>query len=110
MRLLWESHPRYAQDIIAGLDHRDWHPRTVKTMLARLTAKGVVSTTSQGRAYLYSPAVSQDDCLKAESQTLLERVSDAAPALLANLVDNAELSADDIDRLRAILDRKEEQR
>ena len=107
MRVLWDESPLSAAAVIERLDHRDWHPRTVKTLLARLVKKGALGYREEGRQYLYHPLVDRASCVRAESRSLVDRLADAAPALLVNLVDEVELSDDEIAELRALLDRKE---
>jgi BlaI family penicillinase repressor len=107
MRVLWDGSPLSASSVIERLGHRDWHPRTVKTLLARLVKKGVLGFEEAGRLYRYHPLVDRASCVRAESRSVLGRVADAAPALLVNLVDEVELSDDEIAELRALLDRKE---
>lgn len=106
MSVLWDAPPALAAaDVIARLDSRkDWNDRTVKTLLARLVEKGALSTTQDGRRYLYAPLIAQDAYAGHAARSLSERLfgGRAAP-LVAHLAAGEGLSDDDIAELEALL-------
>ena len=55
MEVLWAaSEPLTSAEIVERLEaHRDWSSATVKTMLGRLVAKGVLTHREDGRRFLY---------------------------------------------------------
>jgi BlaI family transcriptional regulator, penicillinase repressor len=107
MQVAWRRGDFTAQEMIDELSHRDWSPRTVKTLLGRLLAKGALAHEPRGKAYVYRPAVKREDCVRQESESFLDRVFGGAPApLLAHFVKRGRLSAEDIAELRRILDEK----
>jgi BlaI family penicillinase repressor len=110
MTVLWEAAPRTANEIVDALaDQRDWSPRTVKTLLNRLVGKGVLGYKQQGRRYLYTPKVRRGECVGQESRTFMQRFfGGKAAAMLVHLVDDVELSDEEIDQIRAILRKKRE--
>ena len=59
MRIVWTHHPIAAADIIARLTAADasWHPKTARTLLARLVEKGALDYEERGRSYVYAPRV-----------------------------------------------------
>lgn len=73
---------------------------TVMTILARLWDKGLAERERRGRAYAYSPTVSEAEAAAQRMRATLERTSDRETAL-ARFVD--ELSAQDARALRRIL-------
>jgi len=106
MEALWSASTpltatEVAQRIAAG---RDWSDRTVKTMLARLLAKGVLAHEEDGRRYLYRPIVARDRYVAGESRRLVDRLfgGRAAP-MVAHLAQGDGLSDDDIAELEALL-------
>lgn len=107
MQVAWRRGDFTAQEMIDELSHRDWSPRTVKTLLGRLLAKGALAHEPRGKAYVYRPAVAREDCVRQESESFLDRVfgGAAAPAL-AHFVKRGRLSKEDIAELRKILDEK----
>ena len=53
MQVLWQRQPLSANDVVAALaDDKDWHEKTVKTLLNRLVSKGALGFDKDGRAYL----------------------------------------------------------
>ncbi len=109
MQVLWDRHPRTAAEVIEALGpERGWSDRTVKTLLSRLLKKGVLAHESEGRRYLYRPRITREECVRAESESFLNRVfgGEASP-LLAHFVREGELSEDDLAELRALLREKE---
>ena len=75
MRVLWEKPATTAAAVTAALsDDTAWSPTTVKTFLSRLCHKGLVRYASDRGKYLYSPAVSERDCVVAEMKAVLNRV------------------------------------
>ena len=106
MEALWAADgPLTATDVAGRVDPaRGWSDRTVKTMLARLLAKGAVSHEEDGRRYLYRPAVARADYVTRESSRLVDRLfgGRAAP-LVAHLAERNALSATDLAELEALL-------
>src|SRR4051812_3265717 len=77
MEVLWRRSPIASEDILAEVaEPSGWTEGTVRTLLNRLLKKGAVAATREGRRYLYSPAVSRDAYLHAESKTLVDRLFD----------------------------------
>jgi predicted transcriptional regulator len=77
---------------------------TVLTILRNLEAKEFVSHTAEGKAHRYVPRVAQ----RTARRSALARVVDklfhgSAEQLVAQLVEDEQLSAEDLRRLRALL-------
>ncbi len=110
MRVVWEEHPVTANTIIEVLSKStDWTPETIRTLINRLMKKGVLGHEREGRAYVYTPLVDEADCVRSESQSFLQRVyGGAAKPMLVGLIEECDLSAEDIESLRDILDKKAE--
>src|SRR5438045_2227225 len=109
MQVLWETAPLTANDVVDRVAGRKgWNPRTVKTLLNRLVNKGALGFEAEGKRYRYFPTVSRDACVRSESRSFLSRVfGGAVGPMLAHFVNEAPLTADDIRRLRQILERRE---
>lgn len=104
MKVLWKRHPVAANEIIKELAAKEWHSKTVKTLISRLVKKGVVGFKSDGRTYLYRPLVKERDCIIEESQSFLDRLFGGSMApMLAHFVDNKKLSKAEIGELEKIL-------
>jgi BlaI family penicillinase repressor len=109
MRILWKKSPLASYDIIQALgDAEKWHPNTVKTLLARLHKKKILAVEKYKNLYLYSPAVTEEECIQAESESFLDRMfGGAVQPLLIHFAKKKMLSKKDLDDLRRILEGKE---
>ena len=111
MNVLWQSSPLTASDVVNEVGSlMQWHPKTVKTLLARLVRKGALRYKQEGNRYLYTPVHPRERHVEAESRSFIERVfgGSATPALV-HFVEAMELSDDDLDELRQILERKQKE-
>jgi BlaI family transcriptional regulator, penicillinase repressor len=107
MRVAWARGSVTAQEVVDALADIGWSPRTIKTLLNRLKTKGALGYEARGKAYVYRPAVRQEDCVRQESQSFLDRVFAGATApLLVHFVKRAKLSREEIDELKKILGEK----
>jgi BlaI family transcriptional regulator, penicillinase repressor len=105
MRVLWDKNPQPAYDIIQSLEKTEsWHPNTIKTLLNRLVKKKALTVEKYKNLFLYSPALKEVDCVRAESQSFLERFfgGDVRP-LLVHFAENKQLTAEDLAELQKIL-------
>ncbi|AFS79691.1 penicillinase repressor BlaI [Gottschalkia acidurici 9a] len=108
MKLLWESSPLSANEIISSLsDRMNWSHQTIKTFINRLLNKQVISFEKSGRSYLYYPLVSYDQYVKSENKSFLEKVYNGAVSMLfSKFLEDEKLSEKEIERLQKILEEK----
>jgi BlaI family transcriptional regulator, penicillinase repressor len=109
MRVVWDKHPIAARDVIQQLAESDasWHPKTVRTLLARLVRKEALRFDSANRAYLYWPLVAEHECVAVASESFLERVfGGSLKPMLAHFVGEGRLTEKELDDLRKLLNRK----
>ncbi len=107
MRILWGKHPVTANEVIEALAAGDpsWHPKTVRTLLARLVRKQALGYQAKGRTYVYSPLVSEQECVATASESFLERVfGGSLRPLLAHFVERQKLTRADLEEMRKLLD------
>jgi BlaI family penicillinase repressor len=109
MKVFWENEPLTANEVINKFDGAtSWKPKTIKTLLGRLVKKKAISFNKDGRAYVYYPLIAENDCVKAESQSFLERVfSGSLNVMFANFLEEKNLSMAEIEELKRILDQKQ---
>lgn len=104
MEVLWQESPLSSLEVIERLQDQGWNEKTVKTFLNRLVKKGVLSFQKDGRRYLYSPQVKRETFLTRESSGFLNKVFKGdMKKLLATFVNNKQLSADELDYLKGLL-------
>ncbi|GEP42528.1 BlaI/MecI/CopY family transcriptional regulator [Brevifollis gellanilyticus] len=105
MKVLWERGTSTLGEVVKVLEgHLHWKPRTVQSLIRRLTEKGALAVESVGREFRYTPAVSQDQCQHEESVSFLDRVFNGRlTPFVAGLMEREEVSKDDLAALREVL-------
>ena len=99
MKVIWKYAPISTNDITDKLlQTTSWNPRTIQTLIKRLSDKSAISYEKNGRMFVYSPVISQEEYRKHESSSFLKKffnghISDMVSAF----VDSDELSADDVE-------------
>lgn len=109
MRAVWAGHPVTGSEIIERLAAGDpsWHPKTVRTLLARLTRKKALSYKASGRAYVYSPLVTERECVDTVSDSFVERVfGGSLQPMLAHFIDKQKITRQDLAELSQLLEKK----
>jgi BlaI family transcriptional regulator, penicillinase repressor len=109
MEEIWRQSPVTALEVVQKLGPiRRWQDQTIRTMLRRLIDKGALKYKAEGKVYYYEPAVSREQCVRVESRSFLERVfGGAAKPLLVQMVQDTDLSNEDINELKKLLAKKE---
>ena len=102
---LWHKAPASANDIIERLNQtKEWHEKTVKTLLSRLVKKQAISFEKQQRHYLYSPLIERDTYTQKESKSLIERMfSGKVAPLVAGFAKQNDLKKEDIEALKSLI-------
>ena len=106
MRIVWMKHPITANEILNQLLAADpsWHPKTARTLLARLVRKKALGYEARGRAYVYSPLVAEQECLATASESFLERFfGGSLKPMLAHFVGQQRLTKKEMEELRTLL-------
>ena len=105
MEVLWREAPLGAAEVAERIEGaRGWSINTVKTMLSRLLAKGVLAHEEEGRRFLYRPAISREEFVSRESRRLLDRMfGGKLTPLVAHLAERDDLSEADIAEIEALL-------
>lgn len=104
MNVLWEAgHQLPFADIRKTLEERsNWETSTIKTLLRRLSKKGVVLATKK-EVFYYKPMVSKEEYNEYITQSLIDRLyCGSAKKLVASLVGNKKLNDNDIEELRTL--------
>jgi len=114
MKIIWREAPCTASAVIEQLsDQVDWQPKTVKTLLSRLLKKNIIDFVVDPvdkKTYHYRPLVSENDCIKEETKTFLDRVYNGTlSTMLINFIEEHPFSSNEIDDLRELLDKKKEE-
>ena len=106
MQVLWDRGPSTVAEVREGLADALAY-NTVLTMLRILEEKGHVTRDTTSRAHTYVPAVARDEAGEGALRRVASPLFRGSPeALLVKLVDQEEVDASDLRRMREILDRR----
>lgn len=107
MRYLWDCGSATASEVVGALaEANDWTEATVKTLLNRLKNKDALAVRADGRRYVYTPKLAQEDWLLDESTDLIDRLFDGRLApLVSHFSSHGRLSDSDLAELRALIER-----
>lgn len=106
MNALWERAPMTLSEVIAQIGARaHWNYRTYASYLAILMKKGAVVAEARYRDKLYAPNVTREECLEAESKSILSKIEEhAVKDLVLNMVREGKLGQADRQELIAMLE------
>ena len=109
MELLWQG-PETLMEMVTRLGKSmNWSKSTVPTMIRRMTEKELITYHTEGRTKVFRAAVSREDVVAQETDSLLERAyRGSIGMMLSAMVSHKNLSKADIDELYAILKEAEE--
>jgi len=109
MQALWDCDPPASRaDIEAILFPK--HPMamtTLLTLLTRLGEKGFLKAEKLGRGKGYTPLVSRQDYLAAQSRRFVDKLCGGSISAFAAALCGSGLSKEELAQLRALLDRGE---
>jgi predicted transcriptional regulator len=94
LRVVWRLEPCAAPTVQEELQNeKGWAYTTVKTMMDRMVAKGLLKTQRIRNLYLYSSAVTQAQARKGEIMRTVARAFDGTlTPMMQFLIENDELS------------------
>ena len=109
MKALWDLQEGTVSDVMSALssEERDLAPTTVATLLQRLSKQGWVRYRKHGRQFVYRAAVKRE----VAAQGVLQRIvgtffGGKVSALTAQLLQSEDLTAQELEQLKQLLDRK----
>lgn len=107
MKVLWERGPSTTGEVMARLAEQEIElaESTVRTMLGILKEKGYARATERGRAHVYHPVVDRIEARRSVVRYLVNRFFDDSPGeLVLNLLEDEELDAEDLERVRRFIE------
>jgi BlaI family penicillinase repressor len=107
LRILWQLRTGTVQDVCQTLPaKRRIAYATVQTLLRRLEKKGYIEHELRGRAHVFRPGVKREDVIKRTVGDFVDRLFGGDPLpLMLHLADHSELDADEIKRLKELIDK-----
>lgn len=109
MEVLWAAGNATAEQIRAGLPGEP-HDSTIRTLLRVLEKKGYVRHTAKGKAYVYIAAVKRASAERRAVRSIVQRFfGGSAEALVMRLIEDEQITPDQLDELRKHLETQEKQ-
>jgi len=110
MLVLWDSDkPIKASTIMERLEgKRDWSMSTLHVLLARMTDRGVIDSTTEKNYRLYVPLITKDSYRQNETKNFLRKLYDnSAKRLIVSLIENDEdITSEELDEIGKLIDSK----
>lgn len=105
MTILWRMGEGTVNEVIKELQPgRELAYSSVSTILRILEGKGVLATRREGRGHVYIPQFGKQEYETRTIADVVERVFDGAPvALVRQVIQNVDLSTEDIREIRKML-------
>ncbi len=106
MEILWEREPVSAKEIsVIAAERIGWNKNTTYTVIKKLIDKQVIERAEPG--FVCTSLVKKDDVRRTETDSLLGRLYNGSKkALFSALLEDEELTADELDELRAMIDER----
>lgn len=108
MKVVWKYAPINTNEITEKLTQTtNWSPKTIQTLIKRLVSKKALTYEKQSRVFVYTPLIKEDEYIRRESNTFLNRFYDGnITSMLVSYIENDKLSETEIDTLRSLLSEK----
>ncbi len=109
MKVVWKAkEPIGSTAIGKAVESKGWKRTTIATFLARLAEKGALSAEKRGKAWYYTPLLSEKEYKRSQVKHLIKNLFDgSAQNLVASLFKEESFSEEDIKELRSIFEDKE---
>jgi BlaI family transcriptional regulator, penicillinase repressor len=108
IKAVWEAEPCTAPDIQAKLRRQtSWSYSTVRTLMDRMVAKGLLSAVKEGHLTSYRSAVTREQAQRGELFYALKHAFNGAlTPMVQCLLDNGDLSAKELAELESLIKAK----
>ena len=110
VRAVWDNEPCAAPTVQEALEkQKGWSYSTVKTMMDRMVSKGLLKTKRIRNLILYRSSVTKKQAQNSEIMRAVKRAFDGAlTPMMQFLLDNNELSPEQLSELEAMLKSKKQ--
>jgi BlaI family transcriptional regulator, penicillinase repressor len=108
MEALWKRSPQTASEVAKAVRRSTgWALNTVRTLLSRLVEKGALEANDNSSGVReFAPSIARETCVKAESESFLQRVfHGAAKPLLIHFAANSRLTPAEVRALKRLFDK-----
>ncbi len=111
MSCLWEENPRTLMQLVPILKERvGWSKSTCATMVRRMAEKKLIGYKEEGKTKYFFPKVRKEEVVVQETRDFLQRIYDGSIGMMMSaLVQQNDLSKEDIQELQEILKAAEQE-
>ena len=108
MKIIWMQGEQTSTDLIKVLEKRfSWSKSTIQTLLARLVEKECLTREKQGKSFIYSALLTQEDSRKLLVQDIKDKLcSHRIKQLLADLIEECDFTLADLEGLEEVISKK----
>jgi BlaI family penicillinase repressor len=111
LKVLWEQAPLTLPQVAQSLEDTGWSISTIQTFLSRLVKKGAIATQKQGKGFLYSPIVSEQECQIEQIKRFVERVYNGSISnMVLGAIKSGNLTEDEFEKLKRLVTDHEKER
>ena len=112
MKLIWDKASVSTKEVTEILTvESSWKPKTIQTLLSRLVKKGAIGYKKEGRVFVYTPLIKEEDYVEQESSSFLNKFYDGAlNSMVVNFLEQDKLTENDINELKKILDMEKDKK
>ena len=106
MEMIWANEPVNAKELsLIAADTIGWNKNTTYTVIKKLEAKGYIKRDEPG--FICTSLISRAEVEKSETKGLVERIfKGSKKALFSALIEDEELTDDELAELRAMIEKK----
>ena len=110
LRILWDLGEATARQITEELSKESHVAHsTTQTLLRQLEVKGAVGYEVRDRVFIFRALVTPDDIAQSATQDLLAKVfRGSLSGLVAHVLDNEDVSKDELDAIKKMIEAKEQ--
>ncbi|MBQ4847593.1 BlaI/MecI/CopY family transcriptional regulator [Pseudoalteromonas sp. MMG013] len=110
MEILWHKEQASVREITAALsEEKATAYTTVQTMCKILADKDYVDFRKEGKAFIYTPKITQKEARKGALTSLLNKFFGGSPEVLAqHLIQETDIELDDLAELQKHIDRADD--
>ncbi|MBQ7398693.1 MAG: BlaI/MecI/CopY family transcriptional regulator [Clostridia bacterium] len=106
MELIWANEPISAKELSRLAEQEfSWNKNTTYTVIKKIEAKGYIKREDPG--FVCTSLISKHDVCRSETKGLIDKLfGGSKKALFSALIEDEELTQDEIDALRQLIDKR----
>ncbi len=106
MELIWDKEPVSAKDIsLIAAENIGWNKNTTYTVIKKLETKGFIKREEPG--FICTSVYKREEIQRSEANSLIDKLfGGSKKALFSALIDDEELTPEEISALKELIDKK----